>query len=144
LPHVADFLPQAFICRKLLPAIMCLPPYLHDNVPVSILRIYVFFFFLANRWPHSPPQSIASHPFRERRDTTLSGAVGHKFTRFIPAGWHRRWETRSINLASMHSHRVARCRSEAYKIQIIFPRAIIRIFDCGTPGAGLGHERGRR
>ncbi|XGW22281.1 hypothetical protein V3C99_004922 [Haemonchus contortus] len=34
LPHVADFLPLAFISRKLLPAIMCLPPYLHDNVPV--------------------------------------------------------------------------------------------------------------
>ncbi|VDO22936.1 unnamed protein product, partial [Haemonchus placei] len=33
LPHVADFLPLAFISRKLLPAIMCLPPYLHDNVP---------------------------------------------------------------------------------------------------------------
>ncbi|CAJ0595984.1 unnamed protein product [Cylicocyclus nassatus] len=33
LPHVADFLPAAFISRKLLPAIMCLPPYLHDNVP---------------------------------------------------------------------------------------------------------------
>ncbi|CAI4230941.1 unnamed protein product [Auanema sp. JU1783] len=33
LPHVTEFLPLTFICRRLMPAIMCLPPYLHDNVP---------------------------------------------------------------------------------------------------------------
>ncbi|PAV85648.1 hypothetical protein WR25_08255 isoform D [Diploscapter pachys] len=33
LPHIADFLPLAFITRKLFPAILSLPPYLHDNVP---------------------------------------------------------------------------------------------------------------
>ncbi|CAD6186095.1 unnamed protein product [Caenorhabditis auriculariae] len=33
LPHVADYLPLSFINKKLMPAFMCLPPYLHDNVP---------------------------------------------------------------------------------------------------------------
>lgn len=53
LPHVADFLPSVFISRKLLPAIMCLPPYLHDNVPVSfsvffLFRVVVLLFLLAD------------------------------------------------------------------------------------------------
>lgn len=35
LPAVAEFLPLSFVSRKLLPAVQCLPPYLHDNVPAS-------------------------------------------------------------------------------------------------------------
>ncbi|KJH43989.1 hypothetical protein DICVIV_09991 [Dictyocaulus viviparus] len=41
LSHVAEFLPVSFISRKLLPAIMCLPPYLHDNVPVSLTLLMI-------------------------------------------------------------------------------------------------------
>ncbi|CAI5439456.1 unnamed protein product [Caenorhabditis angaria] len=33
IPNVAEYLPVKFIVKKLLPAIMCLPPFLHDNVP---------------------------------------------------------------------------------------------------------------
>ncbi|CAB3410907.1 unnamed protein product [Caenorhabditis bovis] len=33
IPHVAEYLPATFISKKLLPAIMCLPSFLHDNVP---------------------------------------------------------------------------------------------------------------
>ncbi|NP_001335518.1 Protein kinase domain-containing protein [Caenorhabditis elegans] len=33
LPHVAEYLPVGFITKKLIPAIMGLPPFLHENVP---------------------------------------------------------------------------------------------------------------
>ncbi|KAF1770000.1 hypothetical protein GCK72_001817 [Caenorhabditis remanei] len=33
LPHVAEYLPISFITKKLLPTIMTLPPFLHENVP---------------------------------------------------------------------------------------------------------------
>lgn len=35
LVNVAEMIPLTFISKRLLPALQSLPPYLHDNVPVS-------------------------------------------------------------------------------------------------------------